>query len=422
MSFRRFLAASILAALCTWLTLPMAAADLQALARLADSGDLQGAESGLREHLAQGEDPVARDLLGMVLTRQSRFGEAEEQFRKALEANPQLLPSYQHLARLQLSQDRPEEALTTLRRAAEIGPLERELAFYLAGRELEAGGTERAEAQLFSLAQRFDSPRALHQLAQLRWRQGAIGEAATLLRQALELAPNSTALLDTYARLSLARRQPVYALIALEGLERMHPANTEYTYLLGVARLQVGDMTGALESLELATERSPDRSLAWAALGLTLNHLKRYDEARDALDRSLSLTPDSSEALAALAEAQAGLGEKRTAEANARRALARDPEQATAHLVLGMLHLEEGRHQAAVDELQQSVEHSTGPSSAKAHYQLSQAYARLGDAEASRRHVELYRQALEQQAALLAEIRGPALAKDPNATEGAPGS
>lgn len=422
MKTTRLLLGTAVAILWVLLSVPAAAADLQPLAQLVEAGDLAAAESGLREHLDRGEDPVARDLLGVVLTRQGRFEAAEEQFRRALEIDPKLLPAHQHLARLLLSQNQPEKALATLRQAAEIGPLERELAFYLAGRELEAGHGERAEAQLFSLAQRFDSPRALHQLAQLRWRQGALGEASNLLRRALDLAPNATNLLDTYARVSLARRQPIYALVALEGLERMHPAHTEYTYLLGVARLQVGDMTGALESLELATQRSPERSLAWAALGLTLNHLKRFDEARDALDRSLSLTPDSSEALAALAEAQAGLGERPSAEANARRALARDPEQATARLVLGMLALEEGRHQAAVEELQQSVEHSTGPGSAKAHYQLSQAYARLGNAEASRRHVELYRQALAAQAELLAEIRGPALAKDPAAPEGAPGS
>lgn len=282
---------------------------------------------------------------------------------------------------------------------------EREPAFERAERELEAGNLDAAERELRTLAERYDSPRALHRLAQLRWRRGDGEEAAKLMLEALDLAPSSTALLDTFARISLARRQPVPAIVALEALLRMRPSDREHSYLLGVARLQVGDMAGAVEVLEDAVERRPDEPLPWTALGLALNNLKRYAAARDALERAERLAPDSAETLAALAEALAGLGENEAAEAYARRALARDPRQPTAHLVQGLLRMEEGRYAAARDALEAALAGADGPASTKIHYQLSQAYARLGDAESSRRHVELYRRALEEREAHLLEIR-----------------
>jgi hypothetical protein len=44
----------------------------------------------------------------------------------------------------------------------------------------------------------------------------------------------------------------------------------------------------------------------------------------------------------------------------------------------------------------------------RAHYQLSLLFARLGDDAASRRHLELYQQALRENEARLAALRRPA--------------
>ena len=64
------------------------------------------------------------------------------------------------------------------------------------------------------------------------------------------------------------------------------------------------------------------------------------------------------------------------------RALAKSSEQATANLVMGMVRMKQGRYEEARDALTKAV--SASPDSPKAHYQLSLAYARLGDEASSR--------------------------------------
>ena len=74
------------------------------------------------------------------------------------------------------------------------------------------------------------------------------------------------------------------------------------------------EMAGSTDSLRRSLELAPDRAPALIGLGLTLNQQKRHAEAREILSRSLVLDPDNVDALAALAEAEAGLSELDAAE------------------------------------------------------------------------------------------------------------
>jgi tetratricopeptide (TPR) repeat protein len=90
----------------------------------------------------------------------------------------------------------------------------------------------------------------------------------------------------------------------------------------------------------------------------------------------------------------ASLGELAAAERNARRALAASPDEATAHLVLGMVRFEEGKYADARDAFVKAA--AADPRSAKADYQLSLVHARLGDTAAAERSLESYRRKLAQ--------------------------
>jgi tetratricopeptide (TPR) repeat protein len=143
--------------------------------------------------------------------------------------------------------------------------------------------------------------------------------------------------------------------------------------------------------------------LTLLALGLSLNNQKRYADARAALQRSLELEPDNVDALASLAEADEGLGDAQAAEEHARRALARSPAPATANLVMGTVLMTRGEYTAARDALLKAIE--ADPSSSKALYQLSLAYARLGDDAAAQKYVGLYREKLREVQARVEELR-----------------
>jgi tetratricopeptide (TPR) repeat protein len=239
-----------------------------------------------------------------------------------------------------------------------------------------------------------ESVRALLERARrLAGEQDARGAMAALKR-ALELAPNSEELLTAYAQVALGAGLPLPALRALTPLTRMCESVAQYHYLLGVALMQAGDLPAATESLERAQRLEPDRPLTLLALGLTLNARKLHRPARAHLSRSLELAPESLEAAAALAEAEAGLGELDAARALAERALARAPGHATGNLVMGMVLMQEERYAEARDALLLAA--AAEPGSSRAHYQLSLAYARLGDEASAERHLQLYREALAQ--------------------------
>ncbi len=250
---------------------------------------------------------------------------------------------------------------------------------------------------------RFESVRELLESARQQARRQDPAGASESLRRALELAPNSEEVLSAFARVSLAAREPIPAIRALEPLTRMHPSVSAHTYLLGVAKLQIGEHDGAVEALERALELEPDRARTLSALGLAFNHQKRFEDASEALERALELEPEGVETLAALAQAEEGLGKLGAAEDHALRALRKLGDHAVAHLVIGKVRMNQRRYAEARDALERAV--AADPTSSKAHYQLSLAYARLGDSEASERHLDLYRRTLREAEEYLIELR-----------------
>ena len=377
--------------------------DLEAVVAMLQEGRLDQAAGELQRFLAQAENPVARDLLGIALSRMGRIEEAEQQFSRATLLAPDLLAPRQHLARLYLQQGRTDNALTELRVAARLGPLERDLALWLADVDLSLGNDSQAEAQLLSVSERFQSVRALLQLARLQARRGQDETAAETVQRALEIAPNSEEVLAARAKVSLSLQAPVPAILALEPLIRMHPTAAEYSYLLGVARLQIGEMAASIEALRQSLELEPDRPLALIALGTSLNAQKRFAEAADVARRSVRLDPENGEALAVLAEAEEGLGEIEAAEEHAIQALARQPEHAGALATIGRIRMAQARYGEARDVFLRAA--ASAPGSATTHYQLSLAFARLGDRESSSEHLELYRRFRRESDERLIEIR-----------------
>jgi tetratricopeptide (TPR) repeat protein len=374
-----------------------------AIVTLLEGGELARAERELQRILAWSDDATARDLLGIALSRQGRLEEAEQQFSRATLLAPELLPPRQHLARLFLQQGRSEDALTELRGAARLGPLERDLALWLADVDLSLGNDTQAEEQLRSVAERFGSVSALLELSRLYGRKGLAAIAAEIIERAMALAPNSEEVLTARAKLSLAVQAPVPAIKALESLIRMHPTTSEHNYLLGVARLQIGEMAGSVEALQRSLELEPDRPLTLIALGTTLNAQKRFDDAKEVARQAVRLDPESAEALAALAEAEEGLGEIDAAEEHANLTLALQPEHFKALGAIGRIRMSQERYEEARDIFLRAI--ASMPGSAKTHYQLSLAFARLGDREASRQHLGLYRRFRKESEERLVEMR-----------------
>jgi tetratricopeptide (TPR) repeat protein len=333
------------------------------------------------------------------------FAAAEQQLRTILAqgAGPATLAVRQLLARTLLAQKREADAIAELRRAALVGPLERDLALTLAKGEQAAGHPVQAAVQLRSVASRFQSAQAWLQLASLQSEQRDARGALASLEKARALAPSSEEVLHAYATAALAAKAPLAAIPVLESLTRLAPSAAEYHQLLGTALVQAGDSAAALEPYREAVRLAPDHPDTLVALGRALNDRKLYSEAKPPLLRAQSLVPDDAAALAELAAAEEGLGELQPAEAHARRALERSPADATASLVLAALALKSERYGEARDALLAAL--ASAPSSAKAHYQLSLAYGRLGDPLNAAAQLAAYRREMQEAEARLAKVR-----------------
>jgi cellulose synthase operon protein C len=248
-----------------------------------------------------------------------------------------------------------------------------------------------------------ESVRALLELARRQADKKDARGALETLRKARALAPNSEEVLHAFAEASLAVRAPLVALPVLESLTRICPSVGQYHYLLGVTLMQAGDAAAAVFPLKEAGRLEPDEPPVLTALGAALNERKLYAEAKPLLLRALSRAPDSVEAMAALAEAEAALGELAEAEGHAQRTLVRQADNATASRVLGMVRMQQERYAEARDALLKAV--ASDPSSAKAHYQLSLTYRRLDDPASAEKHLALYRQRAAEAESRIKEVR-----------------
>ena len=77
--------------------------------------------------------------------------------------------------------------------------------------------------------------------------------------------------------------------------------NAQYVHLLGVARLKVGQLPGAVDALRAACDLDPERANYCYTVGKALEQLgKRDAEARDAYERAVQLKPDCTKARLAL--------------------------------------------------------------------------------------------------------------------------
>jgi tetratricopeptide (TPR) repeat protein len=382
---------------------PASVPDLRAVAAMVERGELGPAEERLRRILAKGGGAAAHDLLGVVLVEQKRPEEAEHEFRQALAMDPGSLGAHQHIARLYLSQKRDAEATAELRQAARLGPLERDLGLELARIERAGAHPLRAEQQLRSVADRFGSVRALMELARLQSERRDAAGALASLRRARAIAPSSEEVLRASAEAALASGAPLVALRELEVLVRMCPTVGRYHYLHGTALLKAGDAVAAVEPLKEAERLEPGQAPTLIALGRALNSRQLYGEAKARLLRGLSLAPDDAIALAALAEAEEGLGELAEAEGHTQRALARPGAPPLARLVMGMVRAKQERYPEARDALLAAS--AADPGSAKAHYQLSLVYARLKDPARAQEQLEQYRLRTKEAERRVSEVR-----------------
>jgi len=273
------------------------------------SGDVKESIPALQEAEQLGfRDIKLHAVLASALDAEHSTRDAEAEWREALDWDPELSAALDALSN-DLLLDKDYAGVIALLDRPRLVP-------------------QRTPQQCLNLAAAFAST-------------GKLNEAANVLRDGLNTAPESTAVADRLASVlvQLNRKDEAVALLNLE--VEQHPAdadlaahylevlgsadpakaqdaarklllafpqNAKLFYLGGVLETKTGNPRQARIDLEQSLKLKPDEALAHEALGIVLAQLKDMAGAKEQFERAVALGDNSPEAKANLAKALAALG------------------------------------------------------------------------------------------------------------------
>jgi len=178
-------------------------------------------------------------------------------------------------------------------------------------------------------------------------------KAAEICREGLGKEPSDDKLRTLYGTMLVRQNKFVEAETELRDVLSRWPnvakANRELAHAL-VAQARFDE---AIAVYKRVIELTPDRPGAYRDLSVVYKTLGQMNKAYETLEESFKLDPDSRELGLAVEHHRAGEFDK--AENTCREVLSKDPNNVNATRLLGMLAMELGKHQLAVEMLRNSV-------------------------------------------------------------------
>ena len=183
-------------------------------------------------------------------------------------------------------------------------------------------------------------------------------------------------------------------LVVRDGAAAWEPESGQAVLDFGAPRLVPGLATLPARGATAAPGARPEIDAeGWFELGCELES-ENAAQARDAYRRALELDPEHFDARVNMGRLLHESGEFGAAEANYRLALRTRPGDATASFNLGVALEDQRRPTEALQAYEQAI--VTDPRYADAHYNLSQLYERLRRPAQALRHLQTYRDLIEE--------------------------
>ena len=300
---------------------------------------------------------IALVVLGMLTWRQASIYRDEETLNRHIIAlNPQARNAHRHLGNALFKQGRYAEALAAYRVAVARRPNYAKAHSNLGGVLNKLGRFEEAEPHLRrAIALDPKTKHRHHYLGNALYGQERYAEAVDAYRIAIEHHPD-----NVVAHSNLGA--------ALNKLERYEEAETHLRRAIALdAKIKHGyrhlgnalygqeRYAEAVDAYRVAIEHRPDDAAAYASLGAALNILGRNEEAETYLHRALTLNPHHTEALYFLATLRAE--QQRYAEMLEllQWLIAIDPNDAVAHVSMGVAFYFLGRSDEALRSFDQAL-------------------------------------------------------------------
>jgi tetratricopeptide (TPR) repeat protein len=228
------------------------------------------------------------------LYRESKFSEAASVYRALVNSNPGSAEAWAGLGKSLLQLGRPE-AVTSLGRALQLKPGDREIQGALVRAHLQNGNTPAAVALLEPLTEHdANDPQAFCLLGQIMYVGGFYQRALQLLGRSLELDPDNARAQTMYA-ISLAKvgRSAEAELACRRILDQTHGGLDLDLALTYVELLDdAGRTTAAFPYVDRLIQERPQNPMAHFWRARLLLHSERLADAAVEAERSVTYAPN----------------------------------------------------------------------------------------------------------------------------------
>lgn len=299
--------------------------------------------------------------LGQALAQQNRHDDAIVAFDTALKMQPDHGGLWAAWSGAMIAAGRSGEAETRIIEAITANPKKAQLHHALGVIRVMSGMAEAAIGPLQgALALEPANVHYLLALGDAQTQAGHLQEARVNLEKAAMFAPNMSAPHAALAMLSHREGDPVAATEHMNAALSHVPDNdaNAATYLANLASFQFacGQLDEARQSVERALSMAPDFVAALNTHAATLYRQGDFDAALADLRRATALAPDDTESLANLAAQLETAGLLDEAVQTAQRAVAQAPDNAHAQATLGIALKAQGHMNEARTALERAIE------------------------------------------------------------------
>jgi tetratricopeptide (TPR) repeat protein len=351
------------------------------------------------------DSAAARTNLAASLFHLGRSELAEEQFRKALDLEPQDYDANHNLGELYVQSGKIANAIPLLEKAQEIRPsydngYDLVLAYFLTGKLGQA-------RQLVQNLVQIKNTGELHNLqAQIEEKDGNYLAAVNEYEIAAHMDPREDNLFDWGSEFLLHRTYEPAIEVFKQAVQR-YPNSPRLLIGLGMALYSRGKYDEAVKALLAAADLNPSDPRSYLFLS------KAYDsspnQAEDVIQRFrrfAELQPDNALALYYYAmslwkgkRAEDPTLNLQEVEPLLHRAIVLDPKLAEAYLQLGNLYADQRQYAKSIPEYESALK--LNPNLPDAHYRLGQDYVHTGQKDRAQGEFEVYQRLRAQQ---LAEV------------------
>ena len=295
-------------------------------------------------------------LRGLTALQLSHFEEAQKNLNQFVENFPKNNYARKILARVELKEHQPQEALKTLAPLLETEQTDPETNALVAQIYTDSGNFEKASQVLARSAQNNPQNAVLRtQLALTLLATGQENRAISDLEAATRLDPNYLQADNALALTYLGNKSYDKALKYIQLLIRKNPKDPNFYNLQGAAYIGLNDLTAAQNSFTQALTLDPAYSPA--ALNLAQLSVKKHDipGAQKTLESVLSHDQKNLQAMEALAGLAALQGQEQTYVDWLKKAAAANPTATAPNVELIRYYLKKKQEGAALDQAQATV-------------------------------------------------------------------